>query len=241
MEKISRLIRKSLSEIQRVVKRYSLLGKNASVVVAVSGGVDSLVLLYLLSEYNIKYAQKWDIYACHVDPGFTNWNSQNVAKFCREINVEYQIIKTNIESRIKVLKKKCFFCARERRRRLLEYAESINTFQVALGHHMEDVVETFLLNVIYNGEISTFVPNQSVIHGRFHFVRPLYYFNRKVIEKIGRTLGLPENSNVCPYFQTSKRQKIREFLGGISDEYPEVYQSIFSGIGNIKRSYLPMY
>ncbi len=241
MEKISPLIKRSFSEIRRVTKHYGILGKNSSVVVAVSGGVDSYVLLYLLSQYNIRYSQKWDIYACHVDPGFTGWDSQNIAKFCRDINVECQIIKTNIDTRIKVLKKKCFFCARERRRKLLEYAESVNTFQIALGHHMEDVVETFLLNIIYNGEISTFVPVQSVIHGRFYFIRPLYYLNRKTIQKIGRTIGIPENTNLCPYYHLSKRQRIRDFLSEISNEYPEVYQSIFNGIRNIKRTYLPLH
>jgi len=241
LAQIVRLINPALSAVSKIIKRFNILEKHTGVVVGVSGGVDSLVLLFLLNEYNNKFRQHWDIYACHIDPGFPDWNTEYIREFCKKWNVPCRTISSGIDQRIKILEKKCFFCARERRRKLLEYAESLNIFQVALAHHLEDVAETFLLNIIYNGEVSTLVPKQSVIQGRFSFIRPMYYLDKKEIQKIARVLQIPENLNICPYYQISKRQKIRDFLNEIAVEYPDVYQSIFNGIRNIKTAYLPMH
>jgi tRNA 2-thiocytidine biosynthesis protein TtcA len=237
---VSRLINPALSSINKVIKRYKILEKNSGVVVGVSGGADSLILLFLLNEYNNKFKKDWEIYACHIQPDFPNWNSIFIEEFCKRLNIPLKIIKINIDNRLKTVEKRCFFCARERRRRLLEYAESLDIFKVALAHHLEDVVETFLLNIIYNGEISTFVPAQSVIQGRFLFIRPLYYLDKKNIQTIARTLRIPENINKCPYFKESKRERIRNFLNEVSKEYPDVYKSIFNGIFNLKKGYLPL-
>lgn len=241
MTKTLKLIKPAFPSVKKVINRYNILGKNSDVVVGISGGVDSMVLLFILKEYNHHFQQGWNIYACHIDPGFSEWNTNIIEDFCTGLEIPYKIVKTNINKRLQRVEKKCFFCARERRHKLLEYADSLNVFQIALAHHREDVVETFLLNIIYNGEISTIVPRQSVIQGRFSFIRPIYYFNKKEIQKIARFLKIPENVNNCPYYQISKRQTIRNFLNEIALEYPDTYNSIFNGIKNIKTSYLPYY
>ncbi len=234
-----KLLNPALSCIERVIDRFKILSQHSGVVVGVSGGRDSLVLLYLLNTYNKKFQKNWKIYTCHIDPGFPHWDTDYITRFSAQLEIPCKIIKTDIAWRIKNLKKKCFFCARERRRQLLQYAESLNVFQIALAHHLEDVVETFLLNIIYNGEISTFIPNQSVIQGRFSFIRPLYYIEKREIDKISSALLIPEKMNICPYYHISKRQRIREFLNEITLEYPDAYRSIFNGIKNIKPAYLP--
>lgn len=233
------MLNPAFTKISRVIDRFNILSQNSYVVAGVSGGQDSLVLLYLLNEYNKKFQKNWRIYASHIDPGFPEWNTDYIIQFSDALGIPCKIIKTSIARRIKNLKKKCFFCARERRHQLIQYAEELNIFQIALAHHLEDVVETFILNIIYNGEISTFVPSQSVIRGRFAFIRPLYYLEKKEIRKISDALSIPADMNVCPYYQISKRQRIRELLGEISLEYPDVYRSIFNGIKNIKPAYLP--
>ncbi len=241
MAKPLKLIKSAFSSVSKVINRFNILGKNSDVVVGISGGIDSLALLFLLKKYNDHFQQHWNIYACHIDPGFSGWDTTIIEDFCKGLDIPCKIVKTNINKRLQLVEKKCFFCARERRRKLLEYAESLNIFQVALAHHREDVVETFLLNIIYNGEISTLVPRQSVIQGRFSFIRPIYYLDKKEIRKIAQILKIPENVNKCPYYQISKRQTIRNFLNEIALEYPDVYNSIFNGIKNIKPSYLPHY
>ncbi|MGQ9464928.1 MAG: tRNA lysidine(34) synthetase [bacterium] len=241
MAKTIKSIRSAFSLVSKVIRRFDILKANTGVVVGISGGIDSLVLLFLLKEYNNHFQQHWDIYACHIDPGFPGWNTDAIEDFCKKLEIPYKIIKIHINKHLQSVEKKCFFCARERRRRLLEYAESLNVFQVALAHHLEDVAETFLLNIIYNGEVSAIVPRQPVIQGRFSFIRPIYYLSKKEIQKIAHVSKFPDVVNNCPYYQISKRQKIKNFLNEIALEYPGVYNSIFNGIRNIKIPYLPQH
>lgn len=241
LAQISQLLNPSLSAISKVIRLYNFLKKNSGVVVGISGGIDSLTLLFLLNEYNKKFSQNWEIYACHINLNFPDWKTEFIEDFCRRLSIPCKIIKMTMNNHLKSVDKKCFFCSRQRRRRLLEYADSLNIFQVALAHHLEDVVETLLLNIIYNGEISTFTPAQPVISGRFLFIRPIYYLDKKNIQKIAQALKIPENVNKCPYFHDSKRERIRNFLKDISYEYTNVYRSIFNGVFNIKRGYLPLF
>ncbi|MFX1506338.1 MAG: hypothetical protein ACFFDC_09510, partial [Promethearchaeota archaeon] len=101
------------------------------------------------------------------------------------------------------------------------------------------IAETILLNMIFNGEISTVVPKQSVIQGRFFFIRPLYYFDKEKIITLARIYGLPETSNICPYYKDSKREMERDFLERIKKDNPHVYKNIFTGLWDCS-SYKPL-
>jgi len=225
--------------VRRAIYKFHFLEKNSHVLVAVSGGVDSLVLLFLLVEYNKRFRQNWEITTCHINPQFPDWDVKTIEDIFIKLNIPYHIIKTNINKNILNLEKKCFACAHERRRKILELADSLNIFQVALAHHQQDVDETLLLNMIYNGEISTLIPKQSLIHGRFFFIRPLYFLDKEIIQKIAQVYNLPKHRNICPYSRESKRDMIRNFLEGIRKENPDVYKNIFNSLFNIKELYLP--
>ena len=234
-----RLVSTSLALMKQAIERHGFLEKNSSVLVGVSGGVDSQVLLLLLVEYNERYRQKWDIHACHINPQFPQCNVHYLKEFFAKNNVPYIIRKTDIYKKIKNSRNKCYPCARERRKNLLEIADKLDIFQIALAHHKQDVAETILLNMMYNGEISTVIPKQSVIQGRFFFIRPLYYFEKDKIKTIAQIYGLPDRSNVCPYYKESKREVVRDFLEKIKKENPDVYKNIFRSIFHIKKTYMP--
>lgn len=234
-----RLVSTSLSLIKRAIERHGFLAKNSRVLVGVSGGVDSLVLVLLLIEYNVRYTQKWYIHACHVDHQFPGWNTRGLKNFFLQHHIPHTVVKTPVGKRVKNLEKKCYTCSRERRKKLLEVAEKINIFQIALAHHKQDIAETMLLNMIYNGEISTVVPKQSVIQGRFFFIRPLYYLDKEKILSLARIYGLPEKDNICPYYKESKREMVRDFLEKIKEDNPDVYKNIFRSIFHIKKTYMP--
>ncbi len=207
--------------------------------VGLSGGIDSCALLYLLVRYNEKYRQGWEIRAAHIDPQFPGWKADLVRGFAENLGVPFDYFQSPIAARIRDLRHRCFFCSRERRRRLLELAEAQNIFTVALAHHREDVVETLLLNMLYNGEIAVCLPRQSVIHGRFYFIRPLYYFTKEDILELDRFLHFPRDVNVCPFGHDSKRERVRTFLAEIRKQNPAVYNNLFGVLFNIKREYLP--
>jgi tRNA 2-thiocytidine biosynthesis protein TtcA len=207
--------------------------------VGVSGGVDSLTLLFLLQLYNRRFGQKWEIRAAHVDPQFPGWDATAVIDFCAKIKIPCTVVNVPIDRKIRKIENRCFFCSRERRRRLLEIAEGQNIFNIAQAHHQEDVAETLLLNLLYNGEIAVFLPKQSVIHGRFHLIRPLYFFEKSDIIDFSRALSFPADKNVCPYSRDSKREGIRVYLQSLRGNKHAVYKNLFNALFNIKKSYLP--
>jgi tRNA 2-thiocytidine biosynthesis protein TtcA len=235
----SKTIDSGFTLIKQTIRRFGFLKKYSRVLVGVSGGMDSLVLLSLLLAYNKKFNQKWHINACHIHPRFPKWNSRFLELFFKEKNIPYTIVKININKKFPKNKHPCYACTRERRKKLLEVADKHSIFQIALGHHKEDVAETTFLNMMYNGEISTIVPKQSIIQGRFFFIRPLYYLTKETIRKIAKIYHLPKSKSTCPYYKESKREVVREFLNQIKNENPAVYKNIFRSLFNIKNSYMP--
>ena len=233
------LVKSCLELLAKAVVQHQLLPKYSSVLVGVSGGVDSLSLCWLLNEYNRRYDRYWQINVCHINPGFLGWNTEDIERFFSGSKIPYKIIKAPINRIVKNRKNRCYFCSRERRKKILEFADKLNIFRVALAHHKEDVAESLFLNMIYNGEISVPTPKQSIIQGRFYIIRPLYYFEKERIEELARIIGLPNNKNLCPYYKESKRELIRNFLKRIKKEHPLVYKNIFRSIFHINRAYMP--
>lgn len=227
------------ARLRLALNKYQLLERNSRVLVGVSGGVDSLTLLYVLHLYNRQYSQNWEIRAAHIDPQFPGWDTNTVRALCGKLEIPCTFFRVPIDRKIRKLENRCFFCSRERRRRLLEIAENHNIFNVALAHHQEDVAETLLLNLLYNAEIAAFLPKQSVIHGRFHFIRPLYFFEKAEIASFGNALGFPTDENICPYSRDSKREGVRSYLAGMRKNSPAVYRNLFNALFNIKKAYLP--
>lgn len=196
--------------------------------------------MLLLYEYNIIHDPKWQIHAIHIDPQFPNWDSKSLENLFIKHNFLYMICNKNINKRIENIQDKCFLCARERRSKILETAEKLNIFQIALAHHQEDVAETLLLNMFYTGRVAALLPKQSILRGRFHLIRPLYYFNKKQIRAIADVYGISDMSNTCPYYKYSKRQMIRNFLAEMRKENPDLYHNIFRCIFHINEEYLPV-
>ena len=205
----------------------------------VSGGIDSLALVFLLQKYKEIYHQIWEIKACHIDTGFPGWDPSVLAEFLKVRGIECIAVKTSIYRKIRSVDDKCFSCSRYRRRKIVEIAEELNISNIALAHHQEDAVETILLNMFYAGRTSTLLPRQAIVHGRFAFVRPLYYLNKTIILKIAQAFGLKGYKNVCPFYKDSRRELIRNLLERVKKNNPDVYSNIFHSIFNIKKQYMP--
>lgn len=197
------------------------------------------MLLFLLQEYSAIYQQSWNITAAHIHPMFPGWTTTLLKPLLSKHNIPYTIVKQNIYRKIKDVKNKCFSCSRERRKRLLDLAGKLDTFNIALAHHKEDVVETLLLNIFYTGRMSTLMPKQPIVHGRFYFVRPIYYLDKETILGIARVLGLKSHANICPYYKNSRRETVRGMLSKIKKKNPDIYTNIFGSIFNTKKAYMP--
>jgi tRNA 2-thiocytidine biosynthesis protein TtcA len=232
-------VKSGLSSIRYVLRRHSLLEKHTSILIAISGGIDSLVLLLLLHKYKELYQQMWRIRACHINPGFPGWDPAELREILATHGIESIMVKTDIHKKISKVNDKCFYCSRKRRSKLMEIAEKSNIPNIALAHHQEDVVETMLLNMLYAGRMSTLLPRQPIVHGRFVFVRPLYYLDKNTILEIARALDLKSSRNACPFYRDSRRELIRKLLNKIEKKNPDIYANIFHSIFNIKQAYMP--
>jgi len=225
---------------KKAMEDYQLLTDGEKVLVGFSGGKDSLSLLHLFNEYNKRKRKGWQIFACHIDPGFPNWSRERIEKIFRKLGVNYQIKKLAIGEKIERIGEDfCFFCSWERKKALFTIAEENGINKIALAHHREDVNETFLLNLFFASEVSTFVPKQDFFNGRFYIIRPLYYFTSEIINAYLKAFHLRPIKNPCPYARLSEREKIRRMLNSYYRRDGRIRDNIFWGIKNIKVRYLP--
>lgn len=207
--------------------------------VGVSGGIDSLTLFHLLRAYNTRYRTGRQINAAYIDPCFPQQDRRKIQEFFVKTGADHRIVRANNYRRITKTRNKCYVCARERHRRLIEVAEELNIFHIVLAHHRDDVAETLLLNMFYAGRMSTLVPKQPVLQGRFYYIRPMYYLSKAEIAAIARASGLTPLAGACPYYENSRRKTIRTILDQLGKKNPDIYPNIFHSFFNMRRDYVP--
>lgn len=234
---MSRLENTIISLISKANEMWKFWAVDEPLLVAVSGGKDSLALLQLLSKMNIR------ISAVHVE--LTHDSDLSFIPFCQDL-CETTVIKTNIYEKSHMIdckKNPCFICSRERRKVILEYANAQNIKTIVFGHHKQDVVVTFLLNMLYSREISTMNPKQELFKGDFHIIRPFYLTDESLIAKYAIYENLPIVKAYCQEDLTSKRSYIKSILLDIkhNSDGIDVYDNIFSSLKHINSDFLPQF
>jgi tRNA 2-thiocytidine biosynthesis protein TtcA len=227
--------------IGQAMHRYDMLADGDRVLIAVSGGVDSLVLAWLLQYWRRKAPINYKIFAVHIDNGFDSQMGGKVAEQLQKIGVPYQVEKTDFWEKAAMAeegKSVCYHCARLRRNRLFSIAEQENFNKIAFGHHKDDIIETFFINLLYAGNISTMVPSQKLFNGRLHLIRPMAFLEKKEIQNIAEEVNIIPVKNPCPKDSDSKRQEVRKVVASLSDLNPKVKSNIFAALSNIRHGYL---
>ncbi|MEN8142545.1 MAG: ATP-binding protein [Thermodesulfobacteriota bacterium] len=235
------LNRKANRLIGRAMHDYAMLADNDRVMIAVSGGVDSLVLLSILKHWQKKAPISYELLAVHLDMGFGEAEAEMVDVQLERLGVSYLIEKTDIGPQAMQDadgKSGCFHCSRRRRNRLFDLAQEKGFTKIALGHHKEDIIETFYINMMYGGNLSTMVPRQDLFEGRLSLIRPMAYLEKEAIKELGRQLEITPVANPCPLSGTSKRQEIRDLLESIYAKDETIKSTIFSSLANVKLDYL---
>ncbi len=219
---------------------YQMLEDGDHLLVAVSGGVDSLVLATILKNWQRKAPISYKIEAVHLDMSFGSDEHTLVEKQLAAIGIPYEIIMTSIgkEALQKEESSACFHCARNRRTQLFNIAKEKGCTKLALGHHKEDIIETFFINLFYGGNLSTMVPKQDLFDGKLAIIRPLAFLQKSQVQEVAALYDLSPVTNPCPLTEITKRQTIREMMSKLYDEDPNLMNRIFSALGNVKTDYL---
>jgi tRNA 2-thiocytidine biosynthesis protein TtcA len=228
--------------LEKAALDYDMIAEGDRVLVGVSGGLDSLVLLDLLNTPMI-FLPSFSIVAVNIDLGYdeTYEDYETLKNYLEQRGYDYVMEKTDIGPLVHsdwARKKPCFLCSKLRRKRIVEIAEEKGCNKIAFAHHKDDVIETLLLNLFYAREISTMVPSQSVFGGKFSIIRPLAYIREGLIKKYAREEGMPVIENRCPTAKVSKRIYIKNLLNELEKDNKDIRENIFKAMTYVKLDYL---
>jgi tRNA 2-thiocytidine biosynthesis protein TtcA len=224
--------------VGRAIMDYQMLADGDKIAVAVSGGKDSLTLLRVLQDRQKFVPIKYELLAVHIDLGYPCMHPKILAGYFKEQGVNYHIEKVDILKGKTRKDISCFWCAWNRRKALFETADRFNCTKVAMGHHKDDIVETILLNMFFQGEISAMSPKQELFKGKITIIRPLAYVEESLIVKFAKDAGFPHEKCSCPNSITSNRTKITQILSGLEKVCPDVKTNIFKSAKRVKKDYL---
>ncbi|MBR0141392.1 MAG: tRNA 2-thiocytidine(32) synthetase TtcA [Ruminococcus sp.] len=206
-----------LGYMRKAVKEYDLIKNGDKIAVGVSGGKDSLVLLYGLVLLKKFIGTDYDVVGITIDPNFSGKTGDfsAVSDFCKSIGAEYHIIPTQIGEIVFDVRKEsnpCSLCSRMRRGALQNSAEELGCNKIALGHNKDDVIETFIMNLFNEGRIGCFSPSSYMEDRNMHIIRPLVLAPEKDIRRAVRKNNITVVKSACPADGHTNRQKTKEFL-----------------------------
>lgn len=229
------------SLIGKAIHRYEMIAHGDRIAVGLSGGKDSLTLLWALAERRERIPVDYDLFPIYIDPGFAGGFGDELAATCRQLGLTLTIDRTDhgiVAHSALNRENPCFLCSRLRRKRLFEIADDLGCAKLALGHNQDDVIETLFLNICYAGEISTMVPRQEFFNGRLTVIRPLAMVDEKSIRRFAKAQQLPCFTNPCPSAGETKRSEIKAMLEGLYRTNRKIKGNIYRAMSHVKMEYL---
>lgn len=220
-----------LSTLRKAVEKYDLIQQGDKIAVGLSGGKDSLVLLKALKMYQRFSPVQFDLVAITVDIYSGREDYSHLKNFCDELCVEFVVEKTDIHDVVFEIRKEsnpCSLCAKMRRGALNSACNRLGCNKLALGHHLQDVIETFFLSLLYEGRLSTMKPKSFMSKAQVTLIRPLYLTSEKTIRTVSK--DFPVKKSICPADKDSKRQDVEKLIEDINKIIPNSKKRIETAI-----------
>lgn len=222
-------MRKLESKMQKAIKEFTLIQDGDKIAVGLSGGKDSLMLLKLLAHYKTYSKQNFDLIAISVDITNGKISYDKMFNFCQQIGVKLIVANSDIQNivfNIRKEKNPCSLCANLRRGILNSTAKENGCNKVALAHHFDDLIETYFLNMVFEGRLDTFKPSTYLSRIDLEVIRPLIFLNEKEI--LEKSKDLPILKNPCPADHKTKREEIKNLIENLEKKYPEIKKRIYN-------------
>lgn len=237
-------MQKILGELRRAVNDYNMIQDGDRIAVGISGGKDSIALLTALAQYRRFSPEKFDIIPINISVGFDNVDKQeveNCKEYIRSLGLELIIEETQIKQIVFDERKEtspCSLCSKMRRGALNTVAINHNCNKLALGHHADDVIDTFLLSLIYEGRLSTFAPISYMSRSDITLIRPFIYVLEKEIKGVTKKYNFPIIHNPCPEDKRTQREETKDLINMIENKFGYCKERMLGAIYNPERNNL---
>jgi len=225
-----------MAKVKRAIKDYDMIPPGSHVVAGISGGKDSTVLLWILAELQKRSHLRFTLEAVHLDLGWGPVDTEPLRRLCADLGVPLHIRAYPVAKIISLKPgfNPCALCGKLRHGVLNRMALDLGAQCVALGHHLDDVIETFFLNLIFAGQIKTFMPKTYLSRTGLGLIRPLVYLPEKTVVAVGRRQNLPVLENPCPYNGHTKREEMREITEWLAARYPDFREMFLRSLHNVR-------
>ncbi len=232
-------IKQVLGKIKKACDLYNLIDDGDKIAIGLSGGKDSITLLTCLSMLKKFYTKKFDLVAISVDLFGGKTDYLKIKEYCKKLDVQLEIVNSNIYKIVFEIRKEahpCSLCANLRRGFLNKTAKQLGCNKIALGHHADDLIETFFMSLLHESRLNTFLPKTKLTNNDLYVIRPMILVFEKEIIEISRDIPILQNK--CPADKHTERENIKNLIQGISKRIPEVEQKILSALIHPERNYL---
>lgn len=226
-------MQKILSHMRKAIEDYNMIEENDKIAICLSGGKDSITMLHAFKNLQIFYPKKFEIIAISIDPGFDFFDTSFLQDICDKLEIPLVIEKSHAKEIVFDIRKEknpCSLCANLRRGIINSVAIKEGCNKIALGHNQDDVLETFLLNLLYAGNIGTFAPVSYMDRSKMTLIRPLIYTPEKDTNRFIKKYNLSVMPKVCPMDGTSKRESMKQMIFTLQKDIPMVRANLFGAI-----------
>lgn len=220
---------------RQAIDEYQLIQEGDRIAIGISGGKDSLTLLYALAGLRHFYPRHFEIEAITVDLGIETMDFTPIEKLCRTLDVKYSIIPTEINKIVFEIRKEtnpCSLCAKLRKGALNNAALKLNCNLIAYAHHRDDIIETLFMSLFFEGRINTFKPKTFLDQTKLSVIRPMIFLTESDIIGFQNRYQLPVVKNRCPADGFTRREEMKNLLKKLNKQYPGVKDRIFTSVKN---------